>query len=112
MSRKDWRTIAPSDVDFDIADLEQRLIPTLRAAGIERIQQDHFGKGLVEDCRNFLAGLLPFTKAEMKFLNRVLNEGEIAPELLTTDEDLQDRIRRHPLLEWKAANVREFRKNQ
>lgn len=112
MSRRDWRTLAPNDVDFDIADLEQRLIPTLRAAGIERLQQDRFGKGLIEDCRNFLAGLLPFTDAEREFLNRVLDKGEIAPELLTADEDLQDRIRRHPLLEWKALNVREFRKNQ
>jgi hypothetical protein len=112
MSRRDWRTVAPTDVDFDIADLEQRLLPTLRATGIERTQQEHFGKGLVEDCRNFLAGLLPFTKAEMEFLNRVLDRGEIAPELLTADHDLQDRIKRHPLLEWKAVNVREFRKKQ
>ena len=112
MSRKDLRTVAPNDVDFDIADLEQRLIPTLRATGVESIRKDHFGKGLVEDCRNFLAGLLPFTEAEMELLNRVLNKREIAPELLTADEDLQDRIRRHPLLEWKAVNVREFRKNK
>ncbi|MFH1950024.1 MAG: nucleotidyl transferase AbiEii/AbiGii toxin family protein [Pseudomonadota bacterium] len=110
MSRRDWRTVAPNDVDFDIADLEQRLMPTLRAAGIERIQQDHFGKGLVEDCRNFLAGLLPFTKEEMEFLNRVLDKGEIGPELLTDDEDLQNRIRRHPLLEWKAVNVRAYKR--
>ena len=112
MSRRDWRTISPKDVDFDIADLEQRLIPTLRASGVESIRRDHFGKGLIEDCRNFLAWLLPFTEAEMEFLNRVLDEGEITPELLTADEDLQDRIRRHPLLEWKTVNVREFRKNQ
>jgi predicted nucleotidyltransferase component of viral defense system len=112
MSRRDWRTVATSDVDFDIADLEQRLIPTLRASGVESIRKDHFGRDLVEDCRNFLAGLLPFTDAEMEFLNRVLDKGEIDPELLTDDEDLQDRIRRHPLLEWKALNVREFKKNQ
>jgi predicted nucleotidyltransferase component of viral defense system len=112
MSRRDWRTVAPTDVDFDIADLEQRLIPTLQAAGIERTQQENFGKGLVEDCRNFLAGLLPFTEVEMEFLNRLLDKGKIAPELLSIDEDLQDHIRRHPLLEWKAVNVREFRKNQ
>jgi predicted nucleotidyltransferase component of viral defense system len=112
MSRRDWRTVATSDVDFDIADLEQRLIPTLRASGVESIRKDHFGRDLVEDCRNFLAGLLPFTDAEMEFLNRVLDKGEIGPELLTDDEDLQDRIRRHPLLEWKALNVREFKKNQ
>jgi len=111
MSRRDWRTVAPSDVDFDIAYLEQRLIPTLRASGVESIRKDHFGKDLVEDCRNFLAGLLPFTKAEMKFLNRVLDKGEIGPELLTTDVGLQDRIRRHPLLEWKALNVKAYKKS-
>jgi hypothetical protein len=108
MSRKDWRTVTPSDVDFDIADLDQRLIPTLRAAGIERMQKDHFGKEPVADCRNFLGGLLTFTKAETEFLNQALDEGKIAPELLTDDADMQDRIRRHPLLEWKAVNVREF----
>jgi predicted nucleotidyltransferase component of viral defense system len=112
MSRKDWRTIDPNDLDFDIADLEQRLLPTLRTAGIESNRQDHFGKALVEDCRNLLAGLFPFTKAEMKFLNRLLDKGDIAPELLTSDEALQDRIRKHPLLEWKVVNVREYKKDQ
>jgi len=111
MSRKDWRTIAPNDVDFDIADLEQRMLPMLRDTGIERIQQEHFGKGLVEDCRNLLTGLLPYTKAEMEFLNRALDKGEIAPELLTPDRGLQDRIKRHPLLEWKAVNVKAYKKN-
>jgi hypothetical protein len=47
----------------------------------------------------------------MEFLNRVLDKGEITPELLTDDADLQDHIRLHPLLEWKAVNVREFKKN-
>ena len=110
MSRKDWRTVTPSDVDFDIADLDQKLIPTLRASGIERIQQDHFGKRLVADCRNFLSGLLPFTGNEMEFLDQVLDKGKIAPELLTDDADMQHSIRRHPLLEWKAMNVRTYKK--
>ena len=110
MSRKDWRTITLNDVDFDIADLDQKLIPTLRGEGIERMQKDHFGKSLVADCRNFLAGLLPFTENEMEFLNQVLDKGKLAPELLTDAADMQDRIRRHPLLEWKAMNVREFKK--
>jgi hypothetical protein len=53
---------------------------------------------------------LPFTEAEMEFLNRVLDKGVITPELLTADEDLQDRIKRHPLLEWKALNVRAYKR--
>jgi len=53
---------------------------------------------------------LPFTVNEMEFLNLVLDKGEINPELLTADEDLQDRIGRHPLLEWKAVNVKAYKK--
>jgi len=112
MSRRDWRTVDPNEVDFDIADLEQRLLPTLRATGIEQIKQGHFVKRFVEDCRNLMAGLLPFTKMEMEFLNRLLDKGVIAPELLTADKDQQDRIRKHPLLEWKVVNVREYKKDQ
>jgi hypothetical protein len=106
MSRKDWRTIALTDADVDTADLEQKLIPTLRTAGSDEIRKDRFGKGLADDCRNLLTGLLPFTVPEQEFLDRILDRGEVAPELLTGDETLQDRIRRHPLLEWKAVNVR------
>lgn len=79
MSRKDWRTIALEEVNVDTADLEQKLIPTLRSAGSEKIRKDHFGKGLVEDCRNLLSRLLPFTALEQEFLDRILDRGEIAP---------------------------------
>lgn len=89
-------------MDFDVADLEQRLISTLRAVEIERVQQKNFNKGLAEDCRNFLAGLLPLTETEMEFFKQMLDKGEIASALLTADEEMQDRIRRHSLLGWKA----------
>ena len=48
MSRKDLRTVAPNDVDFDIADLEQRLIPTLRATGVI-VPVGYDGDAYVED---------------------------------------------------------------
>jgi hypothetical protein len=53
--------------------------------------------------------VLPFTDAEKEFLNLLLDKGDIVPSLLTTDKDLQSRISRHPLLEWKALNVREHK---
>lgn len=112
MSRIDWRTTAPADMDVDTADLEQKLIPTLRSAGSEKIRKDRFGKDLVEDCRNLLSSLLPFTAPEREFLDRILDRGETAPELLTGDEALQHRIRRHPLLEWKAVNVRGYKRGR
>jgi hypothetical protein len=112
MSRKDWRTIALADVDADIAELEQKLIPTLRSAGIEKIRKDQFGKGFIKDCRDLLSMLLPFTAPEQEFLDRILDRGEIVAELLTGDEALQSHIRCHPLLEWKALNVRSHKKGR
>jgi hypothetical protein len=54
--------------------------------------------------------VLPYTDAEKEFLNLLLDTGVIDPTLLTSDKDLQDSIRQHPLLEWKALNVREHKR--
>ncbi len=112
MNRRDWRTVAIEEVRLEIKDFEQKLLPMLRSKGVDTMSAASLKKGLIEDCHQGLAALLPFTATEMEFLDRLLTKGEINPELLTADENLQDRIRRHPLLEWKALNVREFRKNQ
>ncbi|MDF1593015.1 MAG: nucleotidyl transferase AbiEii/AbiGii toxin family protein [Desulfobacterales bacterium] len=112
MNRRDWRTVDIEEVSLEIGDFEQKLLPMLRAKGAEAMSIVSFRKRLIEDCRKGLAVLLPFKAAEMEFLDRLLEKGEIVPDLLTDDEDLRDRIRKHPMLEWKALNVREFIKNQ
>ena len=56
--------------------------------------------------------LLPFEPKELEFLDRLLDHGEVVPELLTQDQALQERIRKHPDLAWKALNVRQFKKPQ
>jgi predicted nucleotidyltransferase component of viral defense system len=110
MNRRDWRTVAIEEVSLEIKDFEKKLLPMLRSKGVGTGNAASFLGGLIKGCHDGLAALLPFTETEMEFLDRLLTRGEINPELLTSDEDLQDRIRRHPLLEWKALNVREFRK--
>jgi len=52
---------------------------------------------------------IPLTTNETAFLDRLLDQGEIKPELLTTDEAMAARIRIHPLLRWKALNVRKHK---
>ena len=64
---------------------------------------------LVSECRDRLSLVLPFEKHELEFLERVLERGEIVPELLTGDEELAARIRQHPQLLWKVRHVREHR---
>ena len=61
---------------------------------------------LVDKCRTDLENVLPLNESEIGFLNVLLEEGRIDAELLTDDPELIRRIKRHPLLEWKALNVR------
>jgi len=110
MNRKDWRTVSLEAVDFTAEELSHQLLPLLRirsAGGDE--SPASYGKRLVKECRDRLSVVLPFTDSETEFLNVLLDKGQIVPSLLTSDKDLQNRISRHPLLEWKALNVREHK---
>ena len=93
MNRKDWRNISPEDVDIDVADLVNNLMPLLHIGALPVSGEAAvFGNALVNDCRKGLAAVLPFTEAELAFLNLLLEEGEIDASLLTTDTCLQARI--------------------
>jgi len=109
MNRLDWRSVSADKVDFDPDELGRQLLPLLRtsegsAAGAR------YGRQLVEQCRKELAVVLPFSKSEHEFLDHLLDRGEIRAHLLTNDPDLQNRIASHPLLEWKAQNVRQHKR--
>ena len=107
MNRKDWRTVSIEDVNFDAAELTRLLIPTLHARETkEQVSPTEYGARLVRECREGLSAVLPFTVSERKFLDLLLNRGEIDPTLLTADTSLQRRIQSQPLLEWKALNVK------
>ncbi len=98
------------NVAFEREELARQLFPTLHFHGIqEQSAFVDYGTRLVNECREALSLVLPFTNAEREFLCRLLDKGEIVPELLTTDPALKDRIRKQPLLEWKALNVRQHK---
>jgi len=64
---------------------------------------------LVDQCRNNLSAVLPLNDAEIEFLNLLLDDARIDATLLTDDIELQRRIESHPLLKWKALNVRQHK---
>ena len=109
MNRRDWRRISTDDIDFGPLELTRQLLPALHIDSAQELQADDYGEALVEGCRTALSALLPFTDSERRFLDLLLDAGQISPELLTEDAELQRRIRSQPLLAWKAQNVREFR---
>ena len=110
MNRKDWRTVSIENVKFNASELNKLLIPTLRVS-IEKAyaSPDEYGEHLVKVCQKGLSSVLPFSDAERKFLDLLLDWGKINPTFLTSDANLQKRIQAQPLLKWKAINVRRYR---
>ncbi len=109
-SRRDWRTISLEDVKVNASELQTKLLPTLprtEVTGNKNVKA--WGKQLIAECRGLLGSVLPLMSQEREFLERLNGRGEIAPELLTGDRTMQATIREHPVLRWKAINVREHR---
>jgi len=110
MNRRNWRMVNIHDVDFQEKELRDRLLPLVRKESMDStVTVQHWATRLMEECRKMLGCVLPFTDAEMEFLKRLLDYGEIEPTLLTQDELLGERIRQHPMLQWKALNVRQYK---
>lgn len=107
MNRKDWRTVSPDDVRVDPADAWRDLVPMLRS-DVAPVRGEVAGwlDKLVAECRERLGVVLPLRARELEFLERLNGAGEIAPEILCDDAVMQDIIRHHPCLQWKALNVR------
>jgi len=109
MDRKDWRNVSEQDIGYRANELMNELMPVLRSHEIDDFDHEAWASRLVNECRNAISIVLPFTEGEREFLDRILDHGEIIPSLLTSDEEMANKIRNHPGLQWKALNVREFR---
>ncbi|MEN8152075.1 MAG: nucleotidyl transferase AbiEii/AbiGii toxin family protein [Planctomycetota bacterium] len=110
ISRRDWRTVSLDDIDVDSADVDRQLAPLLRGPSAPpRDQIAEWTERLVAECRDLLSAVLPMSVTEIEFLDRLNDRGEIVPDLLTGDDDLQSKVLSHPGLRWKALNVRKHR---
>lgn len=100
-SEKDWRTISPYDVRYAPGELKNQLLPTLRGATWEGASGD-YGEELLRQCKEGLKRLIPFSDAEIGFLDGLRDRGLIEPSFLTGDPVLAEKIRKNPPLQWRA----------
>jgi len=110
INRKDWRTVSVGDVNVDPTELGNQLLPTLRSNALPGPKEAAgWARRLMTECRELLSVVLPLTSEESEFIGCLNDRGEIVPELLTGDSEMQSALRRHPALRWKAMNVRKQR---
>jgi predicted nucleotidyltransferase component of viral defense system len=112
MNRKDWRTVKIDDVSYNSRELKKQLIPLVRADFLTKQKTADWAERMIAECRQGLGALLPMRPHEIIFLDQLLDDGQIEPEHLTSDAEMKDRIISHPLLEWKAMNVRKYKKHK
>jgi predicted nucleotidyltransferase component of viral defense system len=110
MNIEDWRKASVEHVDFDPEELKQNLIPVLRGDVVTRFEDGReWSERLVRETRESLSRVLPFTSGESQFIEALLERAEILPEHLTNDASMISKIKDHPMLHWKALNVRKFK---
>jgi predicted nucleotidyltransferase component of viral defense system len=109
-NRRDWRTVTLDDIKMSSREAEQMLLPLLRAS--ERPGKSDvpaWTTRLVRECRDAVARVLPLNAAEGEFIAAVNDQGEVRPDVLTDDPALRSIILSHPMLAWKAQNVRQHK---
>ncbi|TVR91549.1 MAG: nucleotidyl transferase AbiEii/AbiGii toxin family protein [Spirochaetaceae bacterium] len=110
MNRKDWREVSVTDLGFDADNLSAKLIPTLHGSAVPAgVAASVYGQELIDECTAYLGSVLPLQEAELAFLDALLNEGRIDASLLTNEPELSQRIDTHPMLQWKAFNIRKHK---
>ena len=110
-SRTDARELRPVESSLDINVVARELEPLLRrASGVEAPDRAELAAWIHEKVVPAMQPLLAWSEGERRFLHRMLEFGEIEPEALHEDPEVQDRIRRQPMLLWKTRHIRAHRK--
>lgn len=109
MNREDWREVTLDQVATTAADVDQQLVPMLRAdVRPARADLKAWTNTLVAETRELMKAVLPLRDREREFLDRLNGNGEVVPELLTEDAVLREALRSHPGLAWKALNAKKY----
>jgi len=103
---RDWREISVDDIQFDKRELQNQLIPVMRKNAVEEEESwISWTNRLLQGCKNALNFLLPFSANETDFLNQLYNHSKLDPTLLTSDQQMIEKIHSHPLLQWKIQLI-------
>ncbi len=109
MNRKDWRTVSIDDVGYDAVEIENQLLPVIRSEFVAKQKPGNWADRMIAESRERLSKVLPMSDNEIEFLDQILDLGEIKPELLTANTEMGQRIKDHPLLQWKVLNVQKHK---
>jgi hypothetical protein len=109
ISRKaDLRQLTPEAITVDITDLNNRLLPLLRKSETSSMGGvSKWATNLVQECQIAFQHFLPLTENEHAFLDQLLDQGIIRPELLSDNVLFVENVKNHPAIKWAAQQSKE-----
>lgn len=100
----DLRKISIQDVNVNFSDLKKKLTPLLRNKTDFGKSLSVWSENLVSECQRSFMRLLPLTSQEVDFLDKLIDEREIKPQLISDDNALTKNVQLHPALQWSVNN--------
>lgn len=102
MTKIDLSHMFPEKIDFDLMDLRNRLIPVMHQPLVSRNSRElkEWATARIVELREHLSNILPFEKHEQLFIRKIRSEGLISPELITSDQEMIQKIINHPGINW------------
>ncbi|MFW2571953.1 nucleotidyl transferase AbiEii/AbiGii toxin family protein [Legionella sp. 29fVS95] len=102
MTRIEFSKLVPEQIDYDLTDLRNRLVPVMHQLSVSRNTRElkEWATARISELRQELSSLLPLEEHELLFINKIRNEGIISPELMTNDLEISQRIKSHPAINW------------
>ncbi|MBI5710726.1 MAG: nucleotidyl transferase AbiEii/AbiGii toxin family protein [Candidatus Eisenbacteria bacterium] len=103
----DVRRRGPTLDALSALSVREHLLPVLRTPDGEGLTDaTALAARLAEKLGPAFGRLLSFSEGERAFLSALIDRGEIEPEHLTPDADLQGRLGRQPMLRWRRIQAR------
>jgi hypothetical protein len=70
MNRRDWRTVTIDEIGYDPREVENHLVPVVRAASLRQWKTGDWAARMIAECRHELGAVLPMTSEEIAFLDQ------------------------------------------
>ncbi len=112
MSSLDFRNISLDGLNFEMKELQTKLIPVLRRNSQNFLPIKNGPQTILNECKDKLSFLFPFRKNEKKFLNLLYEKGTVDATLLTLDKEMIEKIEQLPNLKWRAQLMQKNRTSQ
>ena len=103
-----WKKMDTNLIKFEINDIRNKLMPVLKQSLIPSTKANlikEWAKSLSDQCVKAFSRILPFSQNEQLFLSCLEEEGEIRPEILSSDLEFCHSVKQHPGLLWRIKQL-------